>query len=427
MDEYLEEIGGDLLSEEISSADIESLQLNFAQAALVLQNSSNVYSRKVEYLHSLVYKALDDFVSHSIAKKSRSRKSNGPVEDFLDFDEHQEFLDLHDILPTAEDDNNNKTQLTRMETPVNRRASFRSPRLSLSVTGTSTIMQDKSAIHLAASMLEQGIQGGPKTCRLMEGFCDNESEYLNLPGSQLIGINPPPPNVMDEDDVAEPNDEFPQADDDNHVMDNDDDGGPGFAMNDWEGEANQNSQPRRVTFAPEPKKRVDYWKRLDPHELDKVKPRPLRVGKTIRLPPGIDAPPSVARPGVLLRAEPEAANQDYSSFAATAYRSMRKRQLDDEIDFDEVSVPLQGLAFGKEFAYIAKANLKRKAAERREHRKLAQRQNEYLPQPEYDDGDDNDFPDVGNDDWDDGMGNTGMASVDQVYQNEENGMCVHKK
>ena len=28
---------------------------NFAQAALLLQNSTNVYGRKVEYLHALVY------------------------------------------------------------------------------------------------------------------------------------------------------------------------------------------------------------------------------------------------------------------------------------------------------------------------------------------------------------------------------------
>ena len=36
---------------------------NFARAALILQNSSCVYGRKVEYLHGLVYTALNDLVS----------------------------------------------------------------------------------------------------------------------------------------------------------------------------------------------------------------------------------------------------------------------------------------------------------------------------------------------------------------------------
>jgi len=34
-------------------------QMNFAQAALLIQGSSAVYARKVEYLHSLVYKTLE--------------------------------------------------------------------------------------------------------------------------------------------------------------------------------------------------------------------------------------------------------------------------------------------------------------------------------------------------------------------------------
>ena len=36
---------------------------NFAQAALLLQNSSSVYSRKVEYLYSLVFAALDELIA----------------------------------------------------------------------------------------------------------------------------------------------------------------------------------------------------------------------------------------------------------------------------------------------------------------------------------------------------------------------------
>ena len=50
---------------------------NFAHAALILQNSSNVYSRKVEYLYSLVYKALYEFFNASKTALSSSNNKNG--------------------------------------------------------------------------------------------------------------------------------------------------------------------------------------------------------------------------------------------------------------------------------------------------------------------------------------------------------------
>ena len=83
---------------------------NFAHAALILQNSSNVYSRKVEYLYSLVYKALDEFfqasknASSSLSSNSRNgkRKSktvDADVDEFFDFDPHECFLLLDDVVP----------------------------------------------------------------------------------------------------------------------------------------------------------------------------------------------------------------------------------------------------------------------------------------------------------------------------------------
>lgn len=37
--------------------------MNFAEAALVIQGSACVYSRKVEYLHALVYQTLELIVN----------------------------------------------------------------------------------------------------------------------------------------------------------------------------------------------------------------------------------------------------------------------------------------------------------------------------------------------------------------------------
>ena len=44
--------------------DSKSTATNFTNAAILLQNSSSVYSRKVEYLHTLVYQALERLSSN---------------------------------------------------------------------------------------------------------------------------------------------------------------------------------------------------------------------------------------------------------------------------------------------------------------------------------------------------------------------------
>lgn len=49
--------------------------LNFAEAALVIQGSTSIYSKKVEYLHNLVLQALE-LLSHSKEKKDKNAKNN---------------------------------------------------------------------------------------------------------------------------------------------------------------------------------------------------------------------------------------------------------------------------------------------------------------------------------------------------------------
>jgi hypothetical protein len=106
---------------------------------------------------------------------------------------------------------------------------------------------------------------------------------------------------------------------------------------------------------------------------------------------------------------------------------------------------LKGVVFGDEFAYIAKATAKRKAAERREQRKQLQLQRKQESTTaglvantaqDYDDDDDDGggYAFAGGDDYggddDDNDGydihggpiptNTGMVSVDEVYRDENN-------
>ena len=66
---------------------------NFSQAALLLQNSTNVYGRKVEYLYALVYAALDDLVASSAhAKQQKTKGTDAEIDDFEAFDTEFQFL-----------------------------------------------------------------------------------------------------------------------------------------------------------------------------------------------------------------------------------------------------------------------------------------------------------------------------------------------
>lgn len=64
---------GDL--EQISiSFDGGHTSLNFAQAALLIQGSACIYSRKVEYLYALIYQTLD-MITTQAAKKGKVRRA----------------------------------------------------------------------------------------------------------------------------------------------------------------------------------------------------------------------------------------------------------------------------------------------------------------------------------------------------------------
>ncbi|XP_009884613.1 PREDICTED: condensin-2 complex subunit H2 [Charadrius vociferus] len=91
--EYLEE-----LDQICISFDNGKTTMNFTEAALLIQGSACIYSRKVEYLYSLVYQTLD-FISN----KKREKLPSSLGQDGKDTDatfgmeEEEEFLSLDDI------------------------------------------------------------------------------------------------------------------------------------------------------------------------------------------------------------------------------------------------------------------------------------------------------------------------------------------
>ncbi|XP_014817433.1 PREDICTED: condensin-2 complex subunit H2 [Calidris pugnax] len=96
--EYLEE-----LDQICISFDDGKTTMNFIEAALVIQGSACVYSRKVEYLYSLVYQTLD-FISN----KKREKLPSSVGQDGRDTDatfggqEQEEFLSLDDIRDSSQ-------------------------------------------------------------------------------------------------------------------------------------------------------------------------------------------------------------------------------------------------------------------------------------------------------------------------------------
>lgn len=70
LEEYLDELEGVEIS-----FDGGKTSLNFAQAALLIQGSACIYSRKVEYLYTLIYQTLDMITTQS--KKGKVRAGVG--------------------------------------------------------------------------------------------------------------------------------------------------------------------------------------------------------------------------------------------------------------------------------------------------------------------------------------------------------------
>jgi len=101
LSEYLDEL--DQLRITVDDGDGRSC-VNFAEAALLIQGSAVVYSRKVEYLHSLVLSSLDFIARKTASASSREKQAlargSTAVEDtdILLFDSDPSFLLLDHVI-----------------------------------------------------------------------------------------------------------------------------------------------------------------------------------------------------------------------------------------------------------------------------------------------------------------------------------------
>jgi len=104
--EYLEELDSIVINFEHGE-----MGLNFAEAALLIQGSTMVYSKKVEFLHALVFQTLDllcgseDANTGSDGKKipGKSRRPPKKCQADIGMEEREKFLLLDDVIPIGQD------------------------------------------------------------------------------------------------------------------------------------------------------------------------------------------------------------------------------------------------------------------------------------------------------------------------------------
>lgn len=443
---------------------------NFAQAALLLQNSSHIYSRKVEYLYSLVYAALDDLASSTtgVPAKHQRKTADASIDEFNAFDPDMQFLLLDDVLPTDQTEGGDKINLNDHDdddddVDYNRTRFSSVTKTRLSLGGMSVTHLDRSTVapNEARTLMTSLGDSGGGNLRLVNGNCHvGDHGMLIMPGTAVPGVSSN--NNRSNDAAGLDNTDAAANDDDAPMMldeDDDDDGGAGFQLADDPAQEDgfggavdppvvQQQQQARLVLE---KKKADPWALLDPHDVGTTKPKPLKIGVTYRLPEGLTEPPSMsvtgshtrrrtlptrkpvertAAPVVSIATETFKAtvanrrHQQHAAMTSLDNDSVDGNTMNDSSMFQTVvarpKVPLKGLAFGDEFAYIAKANVKRKAAERRERRKLlVQEPDQQQQAPDeadnlfgFDDYDDDDS--VGGGNFDDGASNTGMAPLNDA-------------
>ena len=411
LDEYLEDLEFSQETRECIIQAASNTNFNFSQAAIVLQNTSGIYSRKVDFLYSHIFKIQDNLFQachpNGLANPKGDRESvdvDLEMEAFLNFDPYQEFLPLNDVLPVC---NSSGIDLSDSEDDLN--ASFHSRR-SIGVESSIVGLDSASRRHRRASFAStcftadrsmtsdgdnlNGFTSGHSllsaagTLRLQTGVCGiGDDGILRMPGSvaqeneEFLDIDSP-------EDFEKNDTSFDAFDHPNGMSgDDDDDDREGFitAGNMRDDDALQDGRPshgakRRVTFAdscalassdtPKEKPKEDPWAMLSWDAPDARKPRPLRIGKTIVLPSTVDKPPSECVTGARTRQSARIKtlriprskflqlSSNTSSDTFQGFSFGKKRPL-------ELNPKNSALSYGQEFAYIAKATARRQSEERR--------------------------------------------------------------
>ncbi|XP_038047041.1 condensin-2 complex subunit H2-like [Patiria miniata] len=399
LEDYLLEIG-----EIRITFDGGSTSMNFAEAALVIQGSACIYSKKVEYLYALVYQTLDLLASKKKLQQQSSVDEEGNDKDatFAYQKNAEEFLSLDDIqiaknIDLKEVDLNDNLVKIVPRTPMSllkvngleedvplkdskgevlgKMADFRL--MTSVVQASGTLLLDMSHMSLLEASMMRHPMSTPLPGPLQgnnandgNGFPDNAVEPMGdnvdeMPLHQDANMS------LDDVDMADPPDEsFTEP--------------PHPEPNQMEGR--RELRPLRI----QPKLKapaVDPWTTLDPHEAKALPEKPFKKGKPFKIPASLLAANSKKRKRKGLPEKPQTQpltpicqfiNKAYYSHASKFPNSALKRPLFPEFDnLYYAEFKRQQAARKKEKEILAKQGRFQELAEQE-----AEEENDFNPAPE---------------------------------------------
>eukprot|EP00727_Mastigamoeba_balamuthi_P005482 m51a1_g1553 hypothetical protein (1366) ;mRNA; r:5781-11319 len=320
LEEYIDDLEGVTFA-----FDDSGKSLNFAQAALLIQGSALVYSKKVEYLYNLVFQALEFITSRRRPKEEDPNAANDAAETEPG---EEEFLPLDDIAVATNidlDDNKVKDEDESRDAWSRPGGAYASRALLLAAALRPDTSAGGDAFQLHSCAVHRS---GALVLDAASSSCESADAWVSLApgwGAARMSVAPQP---VDGDvatgesaadfsmEIARP-DAPPGADGVEPLGDVDDDddsdGGDGNEVD--SGEAgrsfdpaplpdlnttvgpdgrgprvlaqrarNAQPRPRRGAFRGDGDTVVEEWVMQDPHDDLAVRLRPLRKGKTYRAP-----------------------------------------------------------------------------------------------------------------------------------------------
>eukprot|EP00963_Diacronema_lutheri_P014067 scaffold2858_cov659-Pavlova_lutheri.AAC.38 len=263
LEEYMEE-----LAQVTFRFGTQGNNLNFAQAAMLIQGSACVYGKKVEYLHHLVLEALDLITEQRRAKNERKNQDDRQdldteVDEFFEEEEEQAFLNLDDVVVQATEgiDLEEGQETPKETTPMH--AKKNNPLLHLEDwsaqrSSAARAAADGSAFRMATCSVHRS-----GALLLQEGDGDALDEHLRPMQPWTEQDHPAGMEAMDP--MPSPREDAPMP----GAYDSDD-GGDAFAGN----------YPQSPGSAQEEEEEeYDPYQPLHPDDPDALVVRPLRKGR----------------------------------------------------------------------------------------------------------------------------------------------------
>mmetsp|Transcript_33513 Transcript_33513/g.41110 ORF Transcript_33513/g.41110 Transcript_33513/m.41110 type:complete len:502 (+) Transcript_33513:217-1722(+) len=268
-------------------------KLNFAEAALLIQGSTMVYSKKVEFLYNLVYQTLDllcdnkgDDDNNNGGNRTRRRRTAIDDEEKYENDK-KKFLLLDDVVPLA----NAKTSIT-LKLPTTSKDKKKYMSQALKQPFPHALMAGRSDIGLAESSQSLKLM----TCGVYNGAVILDDTLLKK--SRFLKLKCKTPSTTESKNTI--NDGENGGINDHEDYDDDagdacfDDGG----YDDGDSMIDNNEHAAKLAITSPvnriPVKETDeeededddnhFYDRLDPHDGAQLPSRPFKRGKTWLLP-----------------------------------------------------------------------------------------------------------------------------------------------